>query len=104
MAQSHLEYALEDRCALIWLSQDEIEASQADPADLEELTALPIGIEGVRVGLTFRQQPSGSWRISIRTTRDVNAVAIARRLAAAAICGRPAVSCWAPWTMSRAPS
>ena len=80
MAQSHLEYALEDRCALIWLSQDEIEASQADPADLEELTALPIGIEGVRVGLTFRQQPSGSWRISIRTTRDVNAVAIARRL------------------------
>lgn len=80
MAQSHLEYALEGRCALIWLSQDEIESSHADPADLEELTALPIGIEGVKVGLTFRQQPSGSWRISIRTAKGVDAVAVARRL------------------------
>ena len=80
MAQSHLEYALEGRCALIWLSQDEIENSHADPADLEELTALPIGIEGVKVGLTFRQQPSGSWRISIRTAKGVDAVAVARRL------------------------
>ena len=80
MARSHLEYALEGRCALIWLTRDEIEASQADPSDLEELTALPIGIEGVKIGLTFRQQPSGSWRVSIRTAKGVDAVAVAQRL------------------------
>ena len=80
MARSHLEYALDGNCAIIWLDRDEIEASQADPSDLEELTALPIGIEGVKIGLTFRQQPSGSWRVSIRTVKGVDAVAVARRL------------------------
>lgn len=80
IARSHLEYALEGQCALIWLDRDEIETSQADPSDLEELTALPIGIEGVKIGLTFRQQPGGSWRVSIRTANGVNAVAVARRL------------------------
>lgn len=80
MARSHLEYALEGRCALIWLTRDEIEASRADPADLEELTALPIGIEGVQIGLTFRQQPGGSWRVSIRACKGVDACAVAKRL------------------------
>lgn len=80
IARSHLEYALDGRCALIWLDRDEIEASQADPSDLEELTALPIGIEGVKIGLTFRQQPGGSWRVSIRTANGVDAVTVARRL------------------------
>lgn len=80
MARSHLEYALDGSCAIIWLDRDEIEASQADPSDLEELTALPIGIEGVKIGITFRQQPSGSWRVSIRTVKGVDAVAVARRL------------------------
>ncbi len=51
-----------------------------DPADLEELTSLPVSIEGVKVGLTLRQQPGGSYRISVRTAKGVDACAIARRL------------------------
>ena len=80
IARSHLTYELEGRCAVIWLDRDETAASGADPADLDELTALPIGIEAVQVGLTFRQLPGGSWRVSIRTAKGVDACAIARRL------------------------
>ncbi len=80
IARNHLEYHLDGKCALIYLTRDEIEASGADPADLEELTSLPISIAGVKVGLTFRQQPGGSYRVSIRTDRTVDACAIARRL------------------------
>ena len=80
IARSHLTYELEGRCAVIWLDRDETAASGADPADLDELTALPIGIEGVQVGLTFRQLPGGSWRVSIRTAKGVDACAIAQRL------------------------
>ena len=80
IARSHLTYELEGRCAVIWLDREETAASGADPADLDELTALPIGIEGVQVGLTFRQLPGGSWRVSIRTAKGVDACAIARRL------------------------
>lgn len=80
IARNHLEYHLEGRCALMYLTRDEIEQSGVDPADLEELTSLPISIEGVKVGLTLRQQPGGSYRISVRTAKGVDACAIARRL------------------------
>ena len=80
IARNHLEYYLDGRCALIYLTRDEIEQTSVDPADLEELTSLPISIEGVKVGLTLRQQPGGSYRISVRTAKGVDACAIARRL------------------------
>lgn len=80
IARDHLEYHLDGRCALIYLTRDEIQASGVDPADLEDLTSLPISIEGVQVGVTLRQQPSGSYRISVRTAKGVDACAIARRL------------------------
>ena len=80
IARNHLEYYLDGRCALIYLTRDEIEHSGVDPADLEDLTSLPISIEGVKVGLTLRQQPGGSYRISVRTAKGVDACAIASRL------------------------
>lgn len=73
IARDHLEYHLDGRCALIYLTRDEIQASGVDPADLEDLTSLPISIEGVQVGVTLRQQPSGSYRISVRTAKGVDA-------------------------------
>ena len=73
IARNHLEYHLEGRCALMYLTRDEIEQSGVDPADLEELTSLPISIEGVKVGLLLRQQPGGSYRISVRAAKGVDA-------------------------------
>lgn len=80
IARNHLEYYIGGRCALIYLTRDEIEQTHVDPADLEELASLPMSIEGVVVGLTLRQQPTGSYRISVRTAKGVDACAIARRL------------------------
>ena len=80
MALDNLEYHLDDRCALIYLTREEIAESGVEPADLEDLTSLPLTIAGVQVGLTLRQQPGGSYRVSIRTLRGVDACAIARRL------------------------
>mgnify|MGYP000199429297 FL=1 len=48
IARNHLEYYLDGRCALIYLTRDEIRQSGVDPADLEELTSLPISIEESR--------------------------------------------------------
>jgi phosphoesterase RecJ-like protein len=80
IARDHLEYYIDGRCALIYLTRDEIAASGVEPADLEELTGLPVSIRGVEVGLTLRQQPGGSYRISVRTDHGVDACAIAKRL------------------------
>lgn len=79
-ALQSLEYALGGRCAIISLTWDQIEASGVAGAELEDLTSLPRTIEGVKVGLTLRQQRDGSFKVSVRTDGDVDACAIARRL------------------------
>lgn len=97
IARDHLEYHLDGRCALIYLTRDEIQASGVDPADLEDLTSLPISIEGVQVGVTLRQQPSGSYRISVRTAKGVDACAIARRLGGGGHTRAAGCERWAHW-------
>lgn len=79
-ALESLEYYFDDRCAMICLTRDQIVQTGVANAELEDLTSLPRSIEGVEVGLTLRQQPDGSFKISVRTSRDVDACAIARRL------------------------
>ena len=80
MALESLEYFFEGRCAMIYLTWDQIVTSGVPGAELEDLTSLPRAIEGVEVGLTLRQQKDGSYKISIRTAGTVDACAIARRL------------------------
>lgn len=79
-ALENLEYYFEGRCALICLTRDEIEASGVEASELEGITAIPRMIEGVEVGLTLRQQPSGSYKASVRTVPGVDASAIAAHL------------------------
>ena len=79
-ALENLEYHFGERCALIYMTREQIAASGVSPADLEGITGLPRKIEGVQVGVTLRQQPSGSFKISVRTVKGVDACAIARRL------------------------
>ena len=80
MALESLEYFFDGRCAMIYLTWDQIVTSGVAGAELEDLTSLPRSIEGVEVGLTLRQQKDGSYRISIRTAGAVDACAIARHL------------------------
>ena len=80
IALESLEYFFEGRCAMIYLTWDQIVTSGVPGAELEDLTSLPRAIEGVEVGLTLRQQKDGSYKISIRTAGTVDACAIARRL------------------------
>ena len=80
MAMESLEYYFNDLCAVICLTWDQIESSGVAGAELEDLTSLPRSIEGVEVGLTYRQQRDGSFRISVRTSGSIDACNIARRL------------------------
>jgi phosphoesterase RecJ-like protein len=93
IARNHLEYYLDGRCALIYLTRDEIEQSGVDPADLEELTSLPVSIEGVKVGLTLRQQP-----VSVCAPQRAWTPAPSPGVWAEAVTAAlQAVSCWAIW-------
>lgn len=80
IALANLEYYFDDRCALIYMTREQIECTGVEASDLESITSLPRQIEGVQVGVTLRQQPSGSYKISVRTVPGVDACAICRRL------------------------
>ncbi|MEG0768475.1 MAG: bifunctional oligoribonuclease/PAP phosphatase NrnA [Ruthenibacterium sp.] len=80
LALGSLEYFLENRCAMIHLTKEEIAKSGADGTDLEGITSIPRAIEGVQVGVTMRQQPTGSYKVSVRTVLGVNASDICARL------------------------
>lgn len=80
LALENLEYFFDGRCALTHLMKEEIAATGAEPDDLEGVTGIPRAIEGVEVGITLRQQPAGSYKISVRTVLGTDASAIAAHL------------------------
>jgi len=80
MALESLEYHADGRCALIHLTREQIAQAGADTTDLEGITSLPRMIEGIEVGITIRQQPSGSYKVSVRTVPGVDAAAICAHL------------------------
>lgn len=68
-----IEYFYHDKVALVYISQKMIEESHADESELDGVSSLPRMIEGVEVGITIREKPDGSHKISLRTTESVDA-------------------------------
>lgn len=73
----HMEFHYDGRCALTFLTLQDVTETGAEPVDLESVTGIARAIEGVLVGITMRQQPSGSYKISVRAAEDVDASAVA---------------------------
>ena len=80
LALESLEYSFGGRCATVYLTKEQIAETGADGTDLEGITSLPRMIEGVEVGITIRQQPTGSDKVSVRTVTGVDASAICAHL------------------------
>ncbi len=80
IALSTLEYHFDGLCALICITRDQIEKVGVDENDLEGITAMPRSIEGVMVGITMRQQASGSFKISVRSKVGLQADVVAKAL------------------------
>ncbi len=63
--------------AMIWLRDKE--KVGADKDDLDAISSLTRQVEGVRVGLTLTEYEDGTARLSVRTTKEVDASEICRR-------------------------
>ncbi len=70
---STMEFFCDDRIALIGITREMIEKTKADESELDGVSALPRMIEGVQIGITIREKPDGSHKVSVRTTREVDA-------------------------------
>ena len=72
-ALSGMEFFFDDRCAVITVTQELFVRSGAQEADLDGVSALSRQIEGVEVGVFLREKEDGSFKVSVRTTSQVNA-------------------------------
>lgn len=75
MALATLEYYCGDKCAIITITSDMMNETEAKPEDMDGVASIPRSISGVECGITMKQDRN-AWKISIRSTENVNAADI----------------------------
>ncbi len=73
----NLEYWFGGKVAVISLTDEMIRAAGAGEGDLENIAAMSIKIEGVKVGITFRQC-DGGFKVSVRSLPGISACDICK--------------------------
>lgn len=68
-----LEYCADDRCAMIAVTIDMQQRLGVRDDELEGLASIPRQIEGVEIGFTLREKEKNVFKISVRSSRNVNA-------------------------------
>ncbi len=77
-ALNHLEFFLDSKCAIITLDKDLMDEVKPGITDIEGITNIPRSIEGVEVGVTIRALSEDTYKISLRTNKEVSASDIAQ--------------------------
>ncbi|MBR0446865.1 MAG: bifunctional oligoribonuclease/PAP phosphatase NrnA [Clostridia bacterium] len=73
MALEQMEFHHQGRVAIMPITNQMIQDSDASENDMEGLTPIPRQIEGVWVGITLRQKADGNYKVSVRTGTHANA-------------------------------
>jgi len=71
----NMEFFFDDRCSMITITSDLISSSGIAPADFEGLTSITLQVEGVKIGLLVKERFKNSYKISVRTTDEIDACA-----------------------------
>ncbi|MBO5421785.1 MAG: bifunctional oligoribonuclease/PAP phosphatase NrnA [Clostridia bacterium] len=80
LALESMKMFLDDRCAFITITRDMFRESGSDESEVDAIAAIPRQIEGVSVGVTMREKPDGTFKVSMRTHEGVDASAICAML------------------------
>lgn len=71
-----IQFYLDGRCAIAYVTIDMMKESGAVDNDMEGVSSLPRQIEGVMAGITLREKNNGKFKVSVRTTDELDASAI----------------------------
>ncbi|CAM3893305.1 bifunctional oligoribonuclease/PAP phosphatase NrnA [Cohnella lubricantis] len=78
-ALARLSFSEDGRIGWLWVSKDDLSETGASNEDLEGLVNYPRNVEGVEVGLLFKQTEPSSVKISLRSAGLVNVAAVAQQ-------------------------
>lgn len=73
MVYDTLEYSCGGKCALIYTTLKMQEEAGIGDDEMEGLASIPRQIEGVLLGITMREKADGTFKISVRSNKDVSA-------------------------------
>ncbi len=76
MALDSVRFYADGQIATVSVTQQMLRQSGADESETEGIASIPRQIEGVRIGITIKEKEDGTFRISMRTTDDVDASAV----------------------------
>lgn len=79
-ALSTLAFEQDRKICWLTVSKDEIEETQAHNEDFEGIVNYPLNIEGVEVGLLFKETRDGMVKVSFRSAGKVDVAQIAKSL------------------------
>lgn len=70
---SEMKFFLNDKVAVNVISLETIKKYGVEPAELEGIPSVALTIEGVLAGVTVKEKAVGTYKISLRTTDELNA-------------------------------
>jgi phosphoesterase RecJ-like protein len=73
----NMRFCCDDKCAIIYTTLEMVEGMGDD--ETEGLASIPRRIEGVAMGITVREKPGGEYKVSVRTTDEIDACEFCRR-------------------------
>jgi bifunctional oligoribonuclease and PAP phosphatase NrnA len=76
---SRLSFSPDQQIGWLWVNSEDLEETGATNEDLDGLVNYPRNIEGVEVGLLFKQNGQESVKVSMRSTGLVNVAAVAQQ-------------------------
>jgi len=72
LAMASMKMYLDDKLAFITITQDMFRQSGSDESEVDAIASLPRQIEGVVVGVTMREKPDGTFKVSMRSHAPVD--------------------------------
>lgn len=76
---SRLAFTDDQRIAWLWVTSEDLAETGASNDDLEGLVNYPRNIEGVEVGILFKENGTKSVKVSLRSAGTVNVAEVARQ-------------------------
>lgn len=77
---ANMELYLDERCALIAITDDIIQQIGVAPEEFEGLASMTLQLEGVEVGVTMKEREKGKFKVSMRSASDVDVSEICSQL------------------------
>lgn len=76
MAVASIESHFDGKCAIMTITQKMFEESGSNAGECDGIASIPRKIEGVKIGVTIREQENGKYKVSMRTVEPYDAAKI----------------------------